>query len=735
LGPEEYIKRGWKIFPCHAVIRGKCTCGKPDCKNPGKHPRTRNGHTDATSDLQTVRTWWTTWPDANIAVATGAVSGIWAVDVDPRHGGFDSLNEFEETRPEGILPATLTSVTGGSGRHIIFRYPDDGSRVPTRNPWKPGIEVKSDGGYIILPPGTHISGGRYQWINWETHEPVLAPRDLLESIRDVRSGSSGREELPSTSDILAGIPEGKRDDHLFRAACRLRRQLGDNERPLIAKIIADAAANAVPPFDHDEAMRKVDQAFKQDHTDDITQWDYKTDDGEKLENLTDVGNKNRFINAYGHKYRYVPQLGWLQWSDTGWCKISEEPVLHEAESVADIIFQEAATKVTDSALRLKFVKFSHASESAGSVAAIIRLAQNDPRYLRDVSEFDTNVHEISCRNGIVDLRTGTIREFTRDDLVTKNTNVVFDPLYVSAQWERFLWDSTQGDIEMIRYLQLAAGYTLTGDIGEECFFILTGPKQSGKSTFVDAIQSCLGQYATTTQSETFMYRRGKDTARDELATFVGMRMVAMSEIKEGEGFNDSLIKQFTGGDRVKAKMLYKDPFEYQPQFKLWIATNHDPASQDDALMRRLKRIQFQHTIPPEQRDPALKAHLKDSESGGRAVLAWAVRGAMEFLKIGRIPEPAKITMAVASYAAEHDMFTQFLNECFDRVEGSSVTYQTINDTHKLWAGINNEWPLKRPVMKQKLAERGFLPNLDNTYGNLRLKQMRVAADGSGVYWT
>jgi putative DNA primase/helicase len=733
LGPEEYIKRGWKIFPCHAVIRGKCTCGKPDCKNPGKHPRTRNGHTDASSDLQTIRTWWTTWPDANIAVSTGAVSGIWAVDVDPRHGGFDSLNDFEENRPEGTLPETLRSVTGGSGRHIIFKYPSDGSRVPTRNPWRPGIEVKSDGGYIILPPGTHISGGRYQWINWDTQEPVSAPRDLLESIRDTPTNQSGREALPDAASILDGVPEGKRDDTLFRWACRLRRQLGDDSYRAVETLVLTAARNSDPPFPDEDARRKVDQAFKQDHSDDVTEWGYLTDEGEKLEHLTDVGNKNRLIAAFGEEIRFVPQWGWMEWTDTGWYGSGSHVIMSRAERVPELIRLEAINKITDSIALKKWTKHSFNTESAGSLSAIARLAEYDPRVLRQAKEFDSNLYEIACMNGIVDLRTGQIRSFERDDLVTKNTNVVYDPQFFSEEWETFLKVCTQGDAEMIRYLQMAAGYTLTGDIREEAFFVLSGPTASGKSTFLDALLGILGSYGTTTQSDTFMYRRGKDTAPHELASFVGKRIVGMSEIREGEGFSEAVIKQVTGGDTIKAKMLYKDPFDYVPQFKLWIATNHDPASHDAALMRRIKRIMFNHTIPEHQRNAGLKSWLKSPDHGGKAVLAWAVRGAMEFLRVGKLPEPDKVKLAVHTYAEKNDTFTRFVNDCFFRDKEGVVHGRSAYRTYSVWCGTVNERPVKMQQFEQRMKDRGIEQLADGSYTGIAERPMIVS--GAGVSWS
>jgi hypothetical protein len=155
-----YAARGWRIFACHSVQDGSCTCGKPDCAHPGKHPLTRHGFKDATTDPQQIVRWWTDHPDANIAIATGAVSGVIVVDEDPRHGGDLTLADLEAQH--GKLPETAVSFTGGVGAHYFFRYLGEPIRSGT-GVLGPGLDIKSDGGYIIAPPSRHASGRDYEW--------------------------------------------------------------------------------------------------------------------------------------------------------------------------------------------------------------------------------------------------------------------------------------------------------------------------------------------------------------------------------------------------------------------------------------------------------------------------------------------------------------------------------------------------------------------------------------------
>lgn len=185
---------GWSVFPLHTATAGgraACSCGRPDCGNPGKHPRTGRGFKDATTDADTIARWWATDPDSNIGIATGAVSGFFVVDVDPRNGGDATLDALEDEH--GKLPATVESLTGGGGRHILYRYPA-GSAVRSGK-LGTGLDIKGDGGYIVGPPSLHASGRQYGWEGMSRPgevEIVDAPAWLLERVTTTPADSGPR---------------------------------------------------------------------------------------------------------------------------------------------------------------------------------------------------------------------------------------------------------------------------------------------------------------------------------------------------------------------------------------------------------------------------------------------------------------------------------------------------------------------------------------------------------------
>src|ERR1017187_7175992 len=185
-----YAENGIPVFPLPSATGGRCSCGKPRCSNPGKHPRTEHGFKNATTDPHQIGAWWQKWPEANIGMPTGAASGLLAVDVDPRNGGDSSLDELQAKH--GQLPKTAEQITGGGGRHIVYRH--RGGSVPKN--LAHGIDLKGDGGYIVLAPSIHASGNRYQWDGVDGAKAILdpaePPRWLVEYITAARS--DGRAE-------------------------------------------------------------------------------------------------------------------------------------------------------------------------------------------------------------------------------------------------------------------------------------------------------------------------------------------------------------------------------------------------------------------------------------------------------------------------------------------------------------------------------------------------------------
>jgi len=263
----EYASKDLRVFPLHSIDEaGACTCGKADCGSPGKHPRTKNGVKDATTDAEQIAAWWTKWPDANVGIATG--NGLLVLDVDTKHDGIETIEQMEET--EGPMPETAMVLTGGGGRHYYFYLPPD-KREGVKNAVGigRGLDLRFDGGYVVAPPSRHVSGRTYEW---EASSELstgytLPPVWLLKAIHGGGSSSKPQKGVTTPPDalrdpdaILAGVDEGSRDVALFRYACLLRRD--KITRKQADTLILKAAASCDPPFPEKDALRKVEQAWE-----------------------------------------------------------------------------------------------------------------------------------------------------------------------------------------------------------------------------------------------------------------------------------------------------------------------------------------------------------------------------------------------------------------------------------------------------------------------------------------
>jgi hypothetical protein len=239
----EYAAHGWPVFPLYGIRAGRCTCSRPTCDRAGKHPCTANGLNDASTDPVTIREWWRKWPDANIGAVTGERSGFVALDEDPRHGGDGSLIALLD---EAGLHETVVSRTGGGGQHALFAYP--GRTVRNRTAIRQGLDFRGDGGYIVLPPSLHASGGRYEWLPGHRFGEVpLAqmPERLLSAIgppaRDARSHAA-----------QAGtIAAGTRNATLASLAGTMRRR-GMTEAEILPALMVANDQRCEPPLEVEE---------------------------------------------------------------------------------------------------------------------------------------------------------------------------------------------------------------------------------------------------------------------------------------------------------------------------------------------------------------------------------------------------------------------------------------------------------------------------------------------------
>ena len=322
---------------------------------------------------------------------------------------------------------------------------------------------------------------------------------------------------------------------------------------------------------------------------------------------------------------------------------------------------------------------------------MIGLAESEEPVVVALSAVDAHPLLLNVENGTIDLTTGELREHRRGDLLTKLAPVDYEPGARDAAWDHFLERTACGDRELVGFLRRAAGYTLTGDTGEEVLFFAHGREATGKSTFLEALKATLGDYVKTADFETFVARRGESGPRADVARLMGARMVASLEVDEGKRLAEGLVKQLTGGDTVAARFLYRESFEFRPAFKLWLAANARPRvrAEDGAIWRRIIQLPFVEQVPEHERDPELKRHLTTDSRARSAILAWAVQGCLEWQRHG-LGVPQRVRDYTAEYRAENDPVVEWLDACC-RLEAEAITPAgDLRASYEHWAERNGE---------------------------------------------
>lgn len=427
--------------------------------------------------------------------------------------------------------------------------------------------------------------------------------------------------------------------------------------------------------------------------------------------MSDLGNAKRWIaqmNQSGTQVAHCELWGkWLYWDGHRWSVDMSNHIRSLVERSVQTM--HALNPLTPEGEEQKALRrFIQQSESQRGFDHCLGQA----RHLVPVQpdDLDQNQWLFNAADGTIDLRTGEVFAPRRSDLITKRSEIAYGHPEESdcPMWTDFLHMVMGGDEELIRFLQMAAGYTLTGRTSEQCFFLLSGRGKNGKSTFLETLARIMGDdYAGTAPIDSFLERR-YEAIRNDLAGMKGRRMVSAIEANQGSQLDEALVKSITGGDKISARFLRAEFFEFRPEFKLWLGVNERPRirGDDEGIWRRVRLVPFEVEIPPQKRILDFGQKLVDAGEM-TAILRWAVRGCQMWLDEGSLQSPARIIEATASYREEQDVLGSWLrSRC--TVGGtfqvaSSVAYKDYRE----WAAESGHRPMALQTWSRKVAERGF----------------------------
>lgn len=410
---------------------------------------------------------------------------------------------------------------------------------------------------------------------------------------------------------------------------------------------------------------------------------------------TEHGIATVLSELYGADWKYSAAWGqWYRWNGRRW----ECDQVLALNYLVRQVCHAASTFAVDSGqgVRARLA-------SAATIANVERLTRADPIHATPAENWDADSMLLNTTGGIIDLKTGTLMPHDRSKLLTKSASAT--PQGNCPQWLEFLSIITDGNQELIDYLQRVIGYCLTGSTTEHALFFLYGTGANGKSVFLDVISHILGDYAKNAPMDTFMDTRS-DRHPTDLAGLRGARFVCANETEQGRRWNESKIKSITGGDTISARFMRQDFFEFKPQFKLIIAGNHKPSisNVDEAMSRRLHLIPFTVFIPPEKRDKHLTAKLIKERDG---ILAWAVEGLIKWQKIGGLKPPEIVTKATKEYLEAEDSLGGWLEDCCE-VDGTAFSStNNLYESWKRWADELGEYAGTVRKLSERLIGRKF----------------------------
>lgn len=635
------------------------------------------------------------------------------------------LNSYTETSPSG------------KGLHI-WVHGIIPSNLPPNKPKPDGIEMYDHGRYFTFT-GKHLEGTpttiedrQVQLL--DLHMEVSTRRAQAKrrtetkrtSTRRNTSGSDtryGLEAMERECRDMQTAGEGARNDQLNRSAYALGQLIAGGELSRLTVERELSAAAAIAGLDDREIEKTMrsgieggmqsprsapaapivsSNGHKEPPKGPPTSNAPKNDDFLCDFSADDAGNGDALEALYGDDFLWCSKLGWLSYTGTHW-ELDDDGC-------------EVRRRAVDTLRRRR-----HAAVDAEK-EAVVACTKADERRVNgcinrfktlvsvDIETFDREPDLLNCQNGVVNLRTGRLNPHTRDQRFTYCLPVPY-AASDAPEWLDYLNGVVGGGQEVIDYLQMALGYSLTGHTREEVLFYLYGPTRSGKGTFAETIKHLMPPpLSTMVDFTSFTAKREGDVSNFDLAPLKPARLIFASESNRSQSLNPSKIKQLTGGDQIRACFKHKDFFEYRPQFKIWMMSNWpvngDP--EDDALWGRVRVIEFPNSFLGME-DKGKKARLKEPDVL-QGVLYWLVQGAMKWYALGSagLAIPPAVAATTKAHRSELDYVQQWLDECCDDDDEGWVSNEEVMKSYIAWCDENGVQHKKGPKnLALSLKSKGY----------------------------
>lgn len=399
-----------------------------------------------------------------------------------------------------------------------------------------------------------------------------------------------------------------------------------------------------------------------------------------------------FVITHQDKLRYDHERGiWLFWEGHHWHPDKRKKAFFWALEYCYRLGMKKAERVG----------FANAVENAARAMESIATCTDD---------WNPHLTHIACPGGVIELETGTLRPGQPSDMINRALTVTPDNNADGTTWFAFLDTMFAGNGSIIDFLQRWCGYCLSGIISEQKFLFLHGTGANGKGTLLNTLQQIWGDLVAIASIDVFLESQ-TDRHPTELAKLNGTHLVQVHETREGRRWDEAKLKAITGGDRITARFMRKDEFEFTPRFKPMFAGNHRPhlRTVDEAMQRRFLLLPCTVTIKAAQRDPKLSEKLL---AEAPRILAWAVEGFSHWQRIGLKPPPV-ITDATEEYLAHQDDLQLWIDEKLQTNPAAKITAKQLFADWKHWQEQRGGWAGSERALNDRLRDKGFKSKKSN----------------------
>lgn len=672
---EKYLKLGWKFIPANPYSHPE-----PSEK---KRPLLKKWQNKGTSDIEKLASWRNRYKNCSFNLVTGTPSEVVVLDVDVKNGGQGEKSLARMQEDFGPITTFMVKTPSG-GYHYYYRVTQE-LRSRQRIPGYPDIEIRAEGNCVVLgDPDYEIVGGQL----------LDAPPWLIDlSLKETRQ---------SPQDF-----SGRNSYLIHKAGLLKHHSMGYDD--ILEQLLIINSEELDDPLGEKEVITIAKSVMK--YSNDNTELFTETRIAEKL-----LGHTNgNYIYCAEKKMWYVYCSGIWRADPTG--SITRE-IIHMIKAMYIDI-----SRINDKKYRKEYASRVMSLEANSKQTNIISIACRLVK--KSITEFDKNKNLFSVANGFFDFGNMIFRKHDRHMYLTIQSGVKFQKDAKAPRFLSFLDEIFSGDKSLISYIARVFGRCLTGDTTEQDFYIFHGNGANGKSTLINVIEYVLSEYAKNMPAENIMeFAGGSGSNTYFLASLKNARAVFLSESRATNRLNASLIKNITGGESISARLPYGLPFEFRPQFKVFLSTNHRPVIKDSSIgiWRRLKLIPFQVSIPEDEQEKDLVKILKKEGSG---ILNWMIDGYKDWKENGMRP-PNCVIDATKDYRAGEDIIASFVDTAL--VVGNAYNAGSTDLYSKF-----KEWAIDAGENVKQYTQRRFIGDLSKVISITKKRRKNgVRYEGVGI---